>query len=119
MGFLLMGLTASLLFSFPDWPAPHTIYYERCSNGEEKVSREVAAIDRALEQLEYQRLLYRSRALWESDKGMRLQNRKGFNLEARRAFKEAELYWEAVNMIEGRIATLRQRREALVKKGEG
>lgn len=80
---------------------------------------EIQAIDRALHALEEQRLLYRARALWHSDQGMRLQNKKGFYLDARKAYKEAELEWEAVHMIEGRMDNLRRRRAELFQRREG
>lgn len=90
-----------------------------CAQKPVDIETEIQAIDQALEALNNQRLLYRARALWQSDKGTRLQNKKGFYLEARRAYKEADLDWEAVKMIEERMERLRERRAALVLRRQG
>ncbi len=75
--------------------------------------QEIRAIDRALAELHNQWLLHRGQAVWLSDRGIRLQHKPGFYLESRRAYKEAELQWEVVEMIEERMRTLEARREEL------
>ena len=86
---------------------------ERCLAREHDLSGEIQSIDKALEELRYQLLLHRARALWSADKGMRLQNKKGFYLEARRAYKEAEFEWEVAEMIDKRMGVLRMKRSSL------
>ena len=114
MSLIVVGLSVCLFLLSPNLLSSSCNYCERCSEKKRDINQEIQVIDRALEALNYQRLLYRARALWHSDKGMRLQNKKGFYLEARRAYKEAELEWEAVRMIEGRMANLSRRKADLL-----
>ena len=113
---LVLGISVCLFLGVPGLLQSSCPCCEKCATEKRDVSQEIWAIDRALQALEYQRLLYRARALWHSDQGMRLQNKKGFYLEARKAYKEAELEWDAVRMIEVRMENLRRRRAELIRR---